>query len=334
MPLASTDALSVRRLLAIFAVGVSQTLAACTSNRGRMPREWGPVVLATHTRCPSVAGRYMYTGQPTDYELAARVLPDGGEATEPEYFEIAGSADTALHVTTWYVDGRHQERRLQKGAKYSGDFFCDDGWLQLGDGSVSARFDEEVASQEFFAKRRAMRIAIGRGGAIVARLDRTDYDEFTVWCGDGCKGIPLPWTFTTRSTWSRSEPWLAGKPKPSSAQRAPDDARTAAAEAEQRDQRLLREIALLENGPPATGEADVRKRVTAALAPGMLLIALTEHGTRWHASVEFDEPAQLMEFMERLPQSGAVAELGRVPRSQNKSSNGRWTDVVYLRYEP
>jgi hypothetical protein len=308
-------------------------LVACSGNTDGMPGSWGPLVLGKEWRCPTLAGRYAYAVQPVEYHLAGRHVPWDSIPVELEYFEIAGSADTSLHLTVGYLDGRQHQKRLQKGTPYAHDYYCEDGWLHLRAGELSDTFDVEVASEGFFARRREMRIAQGKDGALVARLDRIDYDEFAVWCGDGCKGFALPWTMTTRSTWSRAEPWADGAPRPSVVQRRRASARERAEQARLQEDRLYQAEQLLENGPPVAGADEARTRVMAAVVPGMLVRGVTPRDSGWHLSIEFAERAQVDEFMDRLAQSGPVAELRVVPLYRARMTTGTWTDVVYVRYE-
>jgi len=308
-------------------------LAACNDDLDGMPREWRPLELGQDAGCPAVAGRYVYTAEPIGWQLAGRHVPWDSVPVDLEYYVIAGSADTSMRVTVGYVDGRTYEKRLLKGSQYARDYHCEDGWLHVRAGEISDRFDDEVASEGFHAKRHEMRLARRKDGALVARLDRIDYDEFTVWCGDGCRGIPLPWTFTTRSTWSAAEPWVEGAPRPSVARRQGEEAQQRATEQSLQGDRLYREEQRLENGDPVAGESDARRRASAALLPGMLLRAVAPRDSGWHLSLEFEALPQLERFMERLSQAGPVAEIKILPLYRAKTTDGHWTDVVYVRYE-
>jgi len=309
------------------------TFVACNGDADGTPRQWRPLQLGEDWRCPEMAGRYAYSAEPTGWQLAGRHVPWDSVPPELEYYEVAGSADTALHVTVGYLDGRTHSKRLAKGTPYSGDYHCEDGWLHVRAGEISDRWDAEVASEGFFARRHAMRIARGKDGAIVARLDRIDYDEFTVWCGDGCKGIPLPWTFNTRSTWSAAEQWAPGATRPGVVARQRGEERKRTEARRLQDDPVYQEEQRLEHGEPVAGQDDARKRALAALVPGMLLRAAAPRDSGWHLSLEFAERHHLESFMVRLSQSGPVAELRILPLYRAKTTTGRWTDVVYVRYE-
>ena len=323
-----------RRLRALPIVIASLvTIVACRGDANGLPRAWRPVQLGRDSLCPAMAGRYAYGPDPISFHLAGRYAPWDSIPHELEYFTLAGAADSALHVTIGYLDGRTVEKRLVKGSTYAGDYFCDDGWFHVGSRDIASKWDSEVASDGFFAQRHAMRVAPANGGALVARLDRIDYDEFTVWCGDGCKGIPLPWTFETRSTWSRAERWEEGATRPSVvAQEREEGRRAAALERLQRDP-VYRAHEELENGPPVAGLDEARKRVMAAVVPGTLARAVAPRDSGWHVSLQYDGNPQLVEFMERLSQSGPVAELRHESLYRGRTPDGKWTTVVYVRYE-
>jgi hypothetical protein len=308
-------------------------LLACGGETKGMPRAWGPLSLARDERCPNVSGRYVDSSLPIAWLLAGRHVPPDSADADWAWFELGGSADAELHVTVAYADGVEHSGRLTKGDPWNGDYHCDDGWLKIPDRWIPDRWDGELKTDDFMIRRRAMRMAPGADGALVARLDGIDYDEFTVWCGDGCKGIPLPWTFRTRSAWSVAERWREGTPSPRAKARLRDEERREAELQRARGDPVYLEEQRLENGPVAAGQDDARKRVLAALVPGMLARAVAPRDSGWHVSLEFEELWQLTDFMNRLSQSGPVAELKVLPLYRARTTNGRWIDVVYVRYE-
>lgn len=260
------------------------------------------------------------------------------------YFELSGAADSGLTVTSVFRDSVKQTGRLQKGSEWSGDYFCGDGWLRFGDSRAPSLWDAEVRTDDFYPKRHAVRIAPNEDGDLVARLDFTDYAEFTVWCGDGCKGIPLPGTFETRSIWTMTEKFDPDRPPPVARERKRTMAEQVAAlewataepSAERQraqDARMWQEEQLAENGPPDPEKELVRKRAAAALVPGMQLrgVGPTEGG--WHLSIEFDHLNQMTEYLLRLQGSGPVTKLSIAPLSRTTTSAGRISDVVFIRYE-
>lgn len=305
---------------------------ACRGETAGMPRAWGPLTLASDDRCPDVSGRFVDSSLPVAWMMAGRQVPDDSADADWAWFELSGRADTELHVTVAYADGVERSGRLTKGDPWNGDYYCEDGWLKVPDRWIPDRWDAELEADGFHVRRHAMRLAPGANGALVARLDGIDYDELTVWCGDGCRGFPLPWTFRTRSAWSVADRWREGAPSPRAMARVREDQRREAELQRARKDPVYLAEQLQENGPPVAGQDAARKRVLVALVPGMLAKAVAPRDSGWHVSLEFEEPWQLEQFMVRLSQSGPVAELKVLPLYRAKTTNGHWIDVVYVRY--
>lgn len=314
-------------------VGVLAVAAACSRGE-RLPREWGPLALGEGEECPQVAGRYFDSSEPIAHMLAARFVQVDDPNADWDSFELSQPTADAFTVVVRFADGEERQGRARRGTgPYAGDFYCADGWLQVGDRYMPTKWDAEVRAAGFFPRRRALRIAPGKDGALVARLDLTSYDDFPIWCGDGCRGIPLPWTWETRSSWSAARRWDPDSPSPRAAARVRAEAARRADLAKAKEDPVYREEQALENGPVVAGEGEMRKRGLAALLPGMLLRGVAPRDSGWQLSLEFEELSQLHEFMVRLSQSGPVAEIKVAPLYRARTTTGRWTDVVYVRYE-
>lgn len=314
-------------------ISLAMAVVACDSATKGMPRGWPDLVLGPESQCPEVAGRYFDSSEPIRKVMAERHVPWDSANADWAYFELAGQADLGLTVTVVYRDSISRTGTLQKGTPWSGDYYCDDGWLGIGDRDFPTTWDKDMASGDFYPKRHAMMLAPNEDGALVARLDFIDYNEFTVWCGDGCKGFPIPGTFETRSVWSRAEKFDPDLPPPVARERQRMVAQKEAALEQARHDRVWQEEQLLENGPPDPERDLVRKRALAALVPGMLLRGVGPTQGGWHLSLEFDELNQLEQFMERVAGSGPVAELKVAPLYRARTTTGRTTDVVFIRYE-
>lgn len=298
-----------------------------------MPRGWPGVVTASGDACPKMAGRFFDSSEPISQMLASQHVPYDTSVADWAYFELVGDADKGLRVTVMHRDSVVTAGALTKGTAWSGDYYCEDGWLMVGDGKLPNSWDAEVKADDFQPQRRHLRIAPNTDGALVARLDFTDFDEFTVWCGDGCRGIPLPWTFRTRSAWSMAEPFDPEVPPPVARRRQHEQEERESALDRARHDRVWQEEQLLENGPPDPAQDLVRTRALTALVPGMLLLGVGPRDEGWHLSLEFEELYQLDQFMERLKGTGPVQELRVAPLYRTKTTQGRWTDVVFIRYQ-
>jgi hypothetical protein len=319
------------RILLLMSLAIAPL--ACGGATKGMPRGWPDLVLASDTLCPNVAGRYFDSSDPITMLMAKRHVEWDSVEADWAYFELLGKADSGLTVKVVYRDSVEKTGVLRKGNAYDGDYYCDGGWLRMGETKSPSLWDAEVRTDDFYPKRHAFRLAPNEDGALVARLDFTDYAEFTVWCGDGCKGIPLPGTFETRSIWTMAEKFDPELPPPVARERQRAIAQTAAELERARNDRVWQEEQLAENGPPDPEKDLVRQRAVSALVPGMLLLGVGPTQGGWHLSLEFDELYQLEQYMVRLQGSGPVAELRVAPLFRTKMTTGRTTDVVFIRYQ-
>ncbi len=320
------------RILAL--VFLASMALACGGATKGMPRGWPDLVLASDTHCPDVAGRYFDSSEPITFLMAKRRVAFDNVEADWAYFELAGHADSALTVTVVFRDSVERTGTMRKGTEYDGDYYCSDGWLRVAGSGGPSRWASEVRDQDFYPKRHAVRLAPNEDGALVARLDFTDYAEITVWCGDGCKGVPIPGTFDTRSVWTMAEKFDPDLPPPVARARQRVAEQTAADLERAKADRVWQQNDEAENGPPDPERDAVRKRALSALVPGMLLQGVGPNANGWHLSVEFDELHQLEAYMTRLNGSGPVAELRIAPLYRTRTTQGRWTDVVFIRYEP
>jgi hypothetical protein len=223
--------------------------SACVGDTVGTPRGWGPLALGEGPHCPAVAGRYFDTSQPIAVLLAAHPV---GMSTSPDewaWFELSGVADTSLSVTVALQDGTEQTGRLRRGSPSGGDYYCEDGWLHIANRNISNQFDDDAENTESRPNRRAMRVAKTLDGALVARLDFVSYSEVTVWCGDGCKGFPVPGTSRTRSQWSAAEPWDPDETPGSAARLGETRGGRTRDRRQVESERLRLEELRLENGP-------------------------------------------------------------------------------------
>ncbi len=280
-----------------------------------------------------MAGRFFDSSEPISQRLASQHVPCDPSVADWAYFELLGDADKGLRATVMHRDRMVVAGSLTKGTAWSGDDNGEDGWLMVGDGKLANSVDAEVKAEAFRPQRRHPRLTPTTDGAVVARRDGTDYGEFTVWCGDGCRGIPLPWSFPTRSAWSMAEPFDPDAPSPVARRRQQEHEEQVSALDRARRDRVWQDAQLLENGPPDPAMERVRTRALAALVPGMLLRGVGPRDVGWHLRLEFAELYQLEQFVERRKGSGPEQELRVAPLYRTKTTQGRWTAVVFIRYQ-
>ncbi len=174
---------------------------ACSDTPG-MPSSWGPLRFAADRACPRVYGTYDASDEDFAYIIARRHLPYDSTRGPVESMSLVLDGDSVLTVIAW-VDLQPRDTVLLRRGR---EFGCADGWLKptfprwlpSDDGDSPEARSERAGRREFA-------VATGAKGALVGRLDHHTYDEFTVWCGDGCKGFPIPWTWRTAHHWHRAE---------------------------------------------------------------------------------------------------------------------------------
>ncbi len=203
----------MRRGFWVVAGGAIVILAGCGTSVAA-PSGWGPLRTAVDTLCPNLQGAYeaatearlsSLSDQDDTETLTLSLIAGSGFAagnpeTMPGSLEISGDANEELLVEVSGTGAAPEVLRSRRTLDYT----CKDGWLSLRNVAVPPRdlaspttaSDKPVRSRELF-------LVGGANGSLVGRLVVTRMSEFTVWCGDGCKGIGLPWTATRRTTWMR-----------------------------------------------------------------------------------------------------------------------------------
>lgn len=301
--------------------------AACDRPAPAVPREYGPLVLGAEGRCPDLAGRYFDSSDPMrDLLFLASVL-DAAQDADRAWIELTGVADTGLAVTVVYRDSTKRYGSLRRGTPFEGDYFCEDGWLKIGDHKIPKRWDRDLTEADFYPRRRAFWVAPNADSALVGRLQFIHFESIDVG-----KGIPVPGTFAYRETWSLAEKFDPDLPPPVAREREAQRQRILADFERARRDPVYQENDLLENGPPDPELDTVRKRALLSLVDGVLLRGVGRKPDGFHLSLEFEEPWQLEQFMERLRGSGPVEELHIAPLSRSRTTRGLWTDVVFIRY--
>lgn len=230
-----------RIAVALFVLPALVLSQACSKTPG-MPRAWGPLRLAADSACPRVYGSYDASDRDFAHVVATQYLPFDSLRGRLDAMSLAMDEDSSLTVIGWVNHEPIDTVRLRKGR----DFTCADGWLVPSYPQwLPSYADDSLAARARGAGRTSMMLATGDAGALIGRLDHHTYDEFTVWCGDGCKGIPLPWTWRTSHRWYRA---AVVNPALHIATDVAEPARPMSAA----DRRLAEEEARLERGEPPT----------------------------------------------------------------------------------
>lgn len=287
--------------LKLLALILPALISGCGRDTG-YPHDWQPAVIATDGLCPDITGTYLIADHVAYQSLAGRHFYEEKKRNW-EVMTISGNPQESLQVVLY--ESRNAARndkpiKLTKAEHYS----CSDGWLQsawpadtrLRDANDS---DERGISKELsFAKNRA--------GELVIRTDIQRWHEIAVWCGDGCKYMPIPFTRESTYEWGRwswaSIPEAALAPPPSIAQDPDIDA------------------------PADESPAGRATRILRALAPvGVRIINVRADGERWIARVR-GTTDNLIALYEVLLTS---ADLADVTTAQPEARQGSEKEVEF-----
>jgi hypothetical protein len=238
-------------------------LAAC--REGRVPHGFGPLALGEPEHCPIVNGRFDALEPLVRWSVVERVLPYDSTRLEVEGFSLQGNADQSLQLVAWSSGEPFDTVQLARARHYR----CDEGRLvldlpeRLPEGS-----GEEPAHSERLVRANRLALAIGAEGALVAELARETYSGIAVWCGDGCKYVPVPFSGQTTHSWLRVYPMPLGE-----VARA---RRVAPPSEQQLNDRMAAEEKALEEGRPVPdrgaqrqwrAQAEARERAVEMGAP-------------------------------------------------------------------
>lgn len=278
---------------------VAALLGGC-SDRDGYPRDWQPAVIAPDGQCPDITGTF-YISDRVAYQSLA-----GGRFYEEHpriwsVMSIAGNPQQGLQIQLYETNTGAPGAtpiKLNKGSEYQ----CENGWLQLPwPGSIPMRTEEDNPNDERLMDK-SLAFAKNRAGELVIRTDTAHWHGFPIWCGDGCKYVPIPFTRTVSHAWSRwpSVPIPAYQPSPS----APG----AEAKAD-------------EDAPADETPAGRVMRLLRGLAPlGVRVTGVSPDGERWIGRFQGNAD-DLIGMHEALMSSGAVADVIVHPVEGRKGSD-------------
>jgi hypothetical protein len=320
----------MRRLLALPVLSLVALVAACSDGESR-PKAWGEPRLADDEACPQVIGRYVVDDTPVPWTLALRHVPLADSLREPESFAIADQTADSLLVTIRYRDGGGASHTLRRGTAYDGDFYCADGWVRLDGRGVSSRWDESILVNGKAPKRRWLRFAPARDGAIIARLDGVWFEGFQPYAPGSGDGIPLPWTWKRTHAWSRTEPYSAAALARQRRLRTPAEQGRREALARTTPDRVFLEHEALENPAPPPSQALARQRLRGMLTDGVQVVAVTPRDDGWQVSVTAPDTVAVARFVSRLVERSDVLEARHESLYRSVTPDGLWGTVVFVR---
>ncbi len=246
-----------------------------------------------------MAGTYGVESELLFTSLIGQHLPTDARAIAWGAFSLQGNADTALAAIVTHAREGADTIRLRRGVAYR----CVNGWLAptlAAEGLAGDGTERAVRGAE-----RGVFVASARDGALVARLRTTIYRELPVWCGNGCSGVRLPFSATTRVRWERAAP-LAGE----FADIDLDD-----------PQRYL-----------DPRETRARSRIRGALPLDVVLVGVTPQADGWHVSIDVVDKTILVSLLTTLNNTSGIADARLERACESLNLEGSWHEVIWLRF--
>ncbi len=192
-------------------------------NKDHYPKDWQPAVIAPSGQCPDITGTYkieydsVYVpegfigSRHTDGEfvishsvayhaLAGRYFHEEIESAW-DVMTISGNPQELLQVTLYQRGGDTEIKKAIELKKSGGDYRCNEGWLQSSWPKGTPMRDAD--DTDWRGLNKTLNFAKNHAGELVVRTDIQRWYEFSVWCGDGCKYVRIPFTSETSYAWSR-----------------------------------------------------------------------------------------------------------------------------------
>lgn len=265
--------------------------------------------------CPAVAGEYWVQRELIWNRLFQPSLSDEQRRIGWSKVAIGGEPLDSLEVVL-SAAGLRDRTVLLRGQHYD----CASGWIiprgtiMLADLSDedSLRSMNDPTRQEF-----SLAIAGDTTGSLIARVRILSWAQFDVWCGDGCKGFPLPWSVERRSRWeylgtTRRQP--LGVPD--------DDLR----------RKVAAEERALELGEQAVRPIGIERLVRAMMPPGSEIVATTPDGAGYRMSVIVPKDTDMPDLLGRLINTQGLTGARQLPHygGWTMEPPRRWRTVLWV----
>jgi hypothetical protein len=178
-------------------------LAAC--GKELVPRGFGPLALGEENHCAIVNGRFDTVEPIVRWAVVDRVLPYDSTRGPVEAFSLLGNADQALRLIAWSRGERRDTVHLVRNRHYR----CSERRVVL---DLPERLPDDIGDPSPTMSGRLVRanrlaLAVGAEGALTADYSHETYIGVSVWCGDGCRDVPVPFSSLTVHTWTRVYPY-------------------------------------------------------------------------------------------------------------------------------
>lgn len=276
--------------------------AACSdANDDRLPKgitlRERPAVDDSTLDCPRLNGVYLPLPGLIWNRLVFRSLSWDGRTRPWSTLRIRGNVRDSLQLIV--ESGAHAETlTTTRGGGYS----CASGWLiPSGDVYLSELGREDSARYYNDTKSQRLHFAVSSAtdGSLVGRLRVRSYSEFTVWCGDGCRGFPIPFTSTYETKYSVLTPEGVLPPE------VPRD---------ELSRRVAAEERMLEEGVPEPKPSKALREAYASVMPqGAKILAVVRRNKGWQFSMLMPTRESVAPFLGRLTSELGLTGAHEVP---------------------
>jgi hypothetical protein len=256
---------------ALLLISTSLILESCDLTKNSA-NDWQNVIPAAANECPNITGTYSIMDE------AAYLMLGGQYEKDPKPWDtlnISGNPQQELQITLYESNtGATNETPIKRVR--GKDYECQNGFLETEWPSFDVplnRLNDAIPNDDQFEK--SLSFAKNKMGELVIRTNTRHWKGFTVWCGDGCKDVPIPFTSRTRYKWSR---WpIATIPAPTPNENTNTGATNGYSTAN--------------DGTP---EARARHALRKMTKPGAKLVRLTNNGKTWKATFHGDTNSLLV----------------------------------------
>lgn len=168
------------------------------------PKKWAPLAKPPGNQCPDITGTYFIADR-----LAYQTLAGGHFYEEqPRHWSVmtlAGNPQAGLQVMLYESQSGVPMDKPVK-LNHGGEYRCDDGWLDMSwPGGFSMRGEDDDPNDSRLMEK-SLSFAKNSAGELVIRTNTAHWYGIPVWCGDGCKYLPIPFTRTVSYGWNK---WAA-----------------------------------------------------------------------------------------------------------------------------
>jgi hypothetical protein len=182
---------------ALLLILIVLTLESCDPSQ-YAAKDGQNLITAAENECPDISGTYLIM------DRAGYLVLGGHYEKRPKNWEIlniSGNPQQELHIRLYDGSGATNETHLKRVKDK--DYKCQNGFLETAWPAEERpnRLDDAIPENYGFEK--SLSFAKYKTGELVMRTNIRRWKEVSVWCGDGCRYVPIPFTSRTHYKWSR-----------------------------------------------------------------------------------------------------------------------------------